>query len=158
MADSPPQEGDTAPRFRVPMADGDVGEFDLEDTDGTVVLAFFPGAFTPVCTDEMCEMRDSLSEFDDLGAEVYGVSVDTPFALNAFRDENDLNFPLLSDFDKEVIDEYGVRMEELAGLHGLAKRSVFVIDDREVVYRWVSDDPSVLPDFDEIKDAVEEAG
>ena len=153
-------EGDSAPDFTVPMADGDVGSFTLSEYvgDGPIVLAFFPGAFTSVCEEELCSFRDQLAEFEELDAEVFGVSVDTPFSQNAFRDANDLNFPLLSDFDKEVIESYGVVLDELAGLHGLAKRSVFVVDDDGTIsYAWVSDDPGVLPDLDEVREAVEAA-
>lgn len=151
-----------APEFTVPQATrDDVGNFSLEDAlgDGPVVLAFFPAAFTGGCTDEMCSLRDSLGEFEDVGASVYGVSVDGPFTLQEFADDNDLNFPLLSDFDRSVIEKYDVKMDSLVDVYGpVAKRSVFVIDEDGVVrYRWVSDDPGVLPDIDEVKQAVEDA-
>jgi peroxiredoxin len=156
------QEGDTAPDFTVPHATAeDVDEFTLSDAlgDGPVVLAFFPGAFTSVCTDEMCEFRDQLGDFEDLDASVYGVSVDGPFAQQAFAEENDLNFPLLSDFDGEVIEAYDVVLDSLVGIYGpVAERAVFVIDgDGEVTYRWVGEDPSFMPDIEEVQAAVEEA-
>ncbi|MDY7082527.1 MAG: redoxin domain-containing protein [Halobacteria archaeon] len=151
-----------APNFTVPKVDAEeVGSFTLENAlgDGPIVLAFFPGAFTSVCEEEMCEFRDSLGEFNELNAQVYGVSVDGPFAQQAFINQNDLNFPLLSDFDKRVIDDYDVVLEDLAGIYGpVAKRAVFVLDSEgEVTYKWVSDDPGVLPDFDDVKQAVEDA-
>jgi peroxiredoxin len=156
------QEGDSAPDFDAPLATSDgVDELTLSDSlgDGPVVLAFFPGAFTSVCEDEMCEFRDSLADFESLNASVYGVSVDGPFAQQAFADDNDLNFGLVSDFEHEIIGDYDVVLESLAGIYGpVAKRSVFVLDsDGTVTYRWVSDDPGVLPDIDEVRAAVEEA-
>jgi len=156
------QEGDTAPDFTVPLATADdVDEFTLseETGDGPIVLAFIPGAFTSVCTNEMCEFRDELSEFEALDASVYGVSVDGPFAQQAFIEDNDLNFPMLSDFDHEVIEAYDIVLESLVGIYGpVAERAVFVVDnDGEVAYRWVGEDPSYTPDMEEVRAAVEEA-
>ncbi len=154
-----PTTGDTAPDFTAPLATGDVESITLSDRledEAPVVLAFFPGAFTSVCTTEMCTFEDRLAAFDDLDASVYGVSVDSPFALNEFRAQNDLTFGLVSDFDRELIDAYDVRMDfDDLGVHGVAKRSVFVIDaDGTITYAWVSDDPGVEPDYDEVEDAV----
>ncbi len=156
------QQGETAPDFTVPLATADdVDEFTLSEEagDGPLVLAFFPGAFTSVCTDEMCEFRDELDGFEALDASVYGVSVDAPFAQQAFIEDNDLNFPMLSDFDHEVIEEYDVLLESLIGIYGpVAERAVFVVDDDgEVTYRWVGEDPSYTPDMEEVRAAVEEA-
>jgi len=153
--------GDDAPDFTAPLANGDIESFTLSEEldDAPLVLAFFPGAFTSVCTSEMCTFRDELSTFEDIGASVYGISVDSPFTLNEFRDQNDLNFGLLSDIDKEVIDGYDVSMDFAdLGVHGVAKRAVFVVDGGgEVAYRWVSDDPGVEPDYDEVAAAAEDA-
>jgi peroxiredoxin len=154
-------EGDTAPDFTAPLADGDIGEFTLSDRldEAPLVLAFFPGAFTSVCSHEMTEFRDRMESFEDLGASVYGVSVDSPFALNEFRDKLDLNFPLISDESEEIIADYGIGMDfaEL-GVHDVAKRAVFVVNgDGEVTYAWVSDDPGVEPDYDEVESAAEAA-
>ena len=153
--------GDDAPDFTAPLANGDIESFTLSEEldDAPVVLAFFPGAFTSVCTSEMCTFRDELSAFEDVGATVYGLSVDTPFTLNEFRDQNDLNFGLISDVDKEIIDEYDVSMDFAdLGVHGVAKRAVFVVDDDgEIAYEWVSDDPGVEPDYDEVAAAAEDA-
>ena len=154
--------GDDAPEFTAPLANGDievVSLSDLVDEDAPLVLAFFPAAFTGVCTDEMCTFRDELSGFEDVGATVYGVSIDTPFTHNEFRDQNDLNFDLVSDNDKEIIDAYDVSMDfEDFGVYEVAKRSVFVVDaDGEVTYKWVSDDPGVEPDYEEVEEAAAEA-
>ncbi|SIR73521.1 redoxin domain-containing protein [Natronorubrum thiooxidans] len=157
-----PTTGDTAPDFTAPLANGDVDSFSLSERledEGPIVLAFFPGAFTGVCTDEMCTFQDRLAAFDDLDATVYGVSRDSPFALNEFRDQNGLEFGLISDYNKEIIADYDVEMDFAdLGVYGVAKRSVFVVDaDGEVTYAWVSDDPGVEPDYDEVEAAVEDA-
>ncbi|ELY42147.1 redoxin domain-containing protein [Natronorubrum tibetense] len=157
-----PETGDAAPDFTAPLANGDVDSFTLSDRladEAPIVLAFFPGAFTSVCTTEMCAFQDRLANFNDLDASVYGVSRDSPFTLNEFRDQNDLEFGLISDYNKEVIDDYGIAMDFAdLGVYGVAKRSVFVIDaDGEITYAWVSDDPGVEPDYDEVEAAVENA-
>ena len=103
-----------APDFTAPVATGDVESITLSERlpdEAPIVLAFFPGAFTSVCTSEMCTFRDRLSAFEQFEATVYGVSVDSPFALNEFRDQNDLGFDLISDFEKELIDAYDVRTD-----------------------------------------------
>jgi len=150
--------GDVAPDFTAPLANGDVSEFSLSTAlkSGPVVLAFFPGAFTSVCSHEMEAFDERLSAFEDAGASVVGVSVDTPFAQNAFREELGLEFDLVSDTNREVIDEYGLSMDFAGlGVHNLAKRSVFVVEsDREVTYAWVSEDPGVEPDYDAVLEAV----
>src|SRR5215471_3026520 len=106
-----------------------------------VVLAFFPAAFSSVCTKELCTFRDSLARLNQAKAPVYGISVDTFFTLKAFQDSQGLTFPLLSDFNKEVIRQYGVFNEDMIGLKGIAKRAVFVVDAEGVVrHREVLDD------------------
>jgi len=152
--------GDEAPEFTAPLANGDLGSFTLSERldEAPLVLAFFPAAFTGTCTTEMCTFRDQLANFEDVGATVYGVSIDTPFTLNEFREENDLNFGLLSDTNRELIDLYDVRMDFAdLGVMGVAKRSVFVVDgDGEITYAWVSDDPGVEPDYEEVAAAATE--
>ena len=153
-----PNLGETAPDFTLPLCDGEnVGKFPLSEHLGkNVVLAFFPLAFTSVCTREMCTFSDRLNLFSGLNAEVYGISVDSPFALNAFIKAHQLKIPLLSDFNREVSRQYDVLHEELMGLKGVSKRSVFVLDKDGVVrYRWVSEDPGKMPDFDEIRTALD---
>ncbi len=162
------QKNQKAPNFSLPKTKNeDFSEFSLEDSigEGPIVLAFFPAAFTGGCRDEMCEFRDSLSTFEELDAQIFGISVDGVFSLNEFAEKNDLNFPLLSDSNKEVIKDYDVVMgkEVLGEIVGVdvgpvAKRSVFVIDNSgDITYKWISDDPSVLPDIEEIQEAVEQA-
>ncbi|MFB6148167.1 MAG: redoxin domain-containing protein [Halobacteriales archaeon] len=152
--------GDEAPDFTAPLANGDVEPFTLSENmdDAPIVLAFFPGAFTSTCTDEMCTFRDEMAQFNDVGATVYGVSVDTPFSLNEFRDRHDLQFAIVSDHEKELIDAYDVSMDFAdLGYYGVAKRSVFVVDDDgTITYSWVSDDPGVEPDYDAVERAAAE--
>src|SRR4026208_1325132 len=120
-----------------------------------VVLAFFPAAFSSVCQKEMCTFRDSMAQLDRANAQVLGISTDTFFALKAFQDQQKLNFPLLSDFNKQVIREYGVYNEDMIGLKGIAKRSVFVLDKDGVVRsREVLEDARNEPDYQKILDSV----
>jgi peroxiredoxin len=116
-----------------------------------VVLAFFPAAFSSVCTKEMCTFRDSLSRLNAANAHVFGISVDTFFTLKAFQTEQKLTFPLLSDFNKTAIRDYGVFNEDMIGLKGIARRAVFVIDkDGFVRHRQVLDDARNEPDYDQV--------
>ena len=124
-----------------------------------IVLAFFPGAFTSVCTKEMCTFRDSIQALNSLNAQVVGISVNDPFTNKAFAEANKLLFPILSDYTRETVRKYNVFHDHFAGLAGYtaAKRSVFVLDDDGIVrYRWVSDDPGKQPDYDAIKKVLAE--
>ncbi|MEF8829567.1 MAG: redoxin domain-containing protein [Haloarcula sp.] len=153
--------GDTAPDISATIANGEVEDFELSDHlgDGPVVLAFFPGAFTAPCSSEMVALQEHLGDFHDAGATVLGVSADSALSQNAFREENGLEFDLVSDMGRNAIDAYGVRIDiEDLGLLGVANRSVFVVsDDGEVTYSWVADDPTNEPDYDELLDAVQSA-
>jgi peroxiredoxin len=125
----------------------------------TVVLAFFPGAFTSVCTREMCTFRDSLARLNSLKAQVIGVSVNDPFSSKAFAEKNMLTFPLLCDYNREVVKLYGVELPDFAGLNGYtaAKRAIFVIDKQGTVRSvWVSDNPGIEPNYQEIEKALEQ--
>lgn len=149
--------GDEAPGFT--LFDMDRKQTTLSDFRGrSVVLAFYPGAFTSVCEKEMCTLRDSIAGLEDLDAQVLGVSVNDPFANKAFHEMNMLNFPLLCDYNREAVELYGVAMHDFASLKGYtaAKRSVFIVDGDGVVrYRWVSENPGVEPDYEEIKRELE---
>jgi peroxiredoxin len=116
-----------------------------------VVLAFFPAAFSSVCTKELCTFRDNLSKLNGANAQVYGISVDTFFALKAFQRDQNLMFPLLSDFNKQAIRDYGVFNEDMIGLKGIAKRAVFVLDEDGIVrHREVLDDARNEPNYDKV--------
>ena len=120
-----------------------------------VVLAFFPAAFSSVCTKELCTLRDSLGRLKAADAQVFGISVDTFFTLKAFHTDQKLTFPLLSDFNKQAIRDYGVFNEDMIGLKGIAKRAVFVVDrDGVVRHRQVLDDARNEPDYDKVFSAL----
>lgn len=156
---SVPNIGDNAPDFELP--DVDMKPRKLSEFRGKkTVLAFFPAAESPVCTAEMCALRDSLDQLRDLGANVVGVSVDGPFANKFFVNNRHLNFPVLSDYRRDTIKKYGIVMNRLGPLEGYdaAKRSVFILDETgKVIYRWVSDNPLIEPNYNEIKDALKKA-
>lgn len=154
--------GDKAPDFTVPVAGGtaynDVEEFTLSQVvgDGPIVLAFYPAAFTGGCTEEMCAFRDSMEMFNDFDAHVYGVSVDLPFSQNVWMRDENLNFPMLSDWQHEVIREYDVVLEDVYGMMETAERSIFVVDsDGMITHKWLRDDNN--PDFDELVSKVQNA-
>jgi len=154
--------GDTAPDFTVPIAGGevynDISEFTLSEAvgDGPIVLAFIPAAFTSNCTEEMCRFRDSIHRFNTFDAQVYGVSVDLPPAQNVFIMQEGLTFPMLSDWEHEVIHDYGVVVPEMYGQFEVAKRSIFVLDEEgTITYRWVEDEGEI--DFGAVVDTVEDA-
>jgi peroxiredoxin len=152
--------GDSAPDISATLANGEVEAFELSDHlgDGPVVLAFFPGAFTPPCSNEMVALQEHLGDFEAAGATILGVSADSAFSQNAFREEHGLEFSLVSDMDCNAIEDYSVRIDiEELGLMGVANRSVFVLDDGEVTYSWVADDPTNEPDYEALLDAVESA-
>jgi glutaredoxin-dependent peroxiredoxin len=124
-----------------------------------LLLAFYPAAFTGVCTKEMCAFQDSLGTLGNLGAAVVGISVDTPFANKAFAEQHQIGFPLLSDYTRTVISSYDVQLPNLAGLTGYtaAKRAVFVLDNEGTIrYMWVSEDPTKEPNYEEVKKAVQQ--
>lgn len=153
--------GSTAPDFtlKTKTADG-LQDIRLGDqlARTKVVLLFFPLAFTGVCTTEMCSVTQDLDAFAGLDAAVFGISVDSPFAQEAWAKQNEIRIPLLSDFNKEVSAAYGVQYADLIGLRGVAKRSAFVIGrDGKVAYSWSSDDPKVLPDLAAVKAALQTA-
>ena len=145
--------GDKASDFT--LVNQDREKVTLSDYAGeNVVLAFYPGAFTGGCTQEMCSIRDEIAELEDLNARIFGVSVNDPFSNKAFHEENVLNFPLLCDYGREVVKMYDVYHEDFAGLAGytVAKRSVFILDSYGVVrYKWVTENPGVMPPYEAIK-------
>ena len=151
-----PNVGSKAPDFTLP--DPDLSMKSLQDFKGKkVVLAFFPAAMSPVCTKEMCSFRDSFQELSDAGAQVVAVSIDGPFANKQFTAMHNLNFQVLSDYARDAVRKYGVVMPDLLHVkqYNAAKRSVFVIDPNGTVkYKWVSDNPLIEPNYDEIKQVI----
>ena len=145
------QVGDKAPEFTLPDASREDVSLPMEPAQN-IVLLFVPLAFSSVCTAELCDVSQGLSAYEDLDARVLAISVDSPFALKSWADQEGITLTLLSDFNKEVSAAYGAQYEDFIGLKGVAKRSAFVIDKEGVVrFASVSDDPTVLPDFEAIQ-------
>jgi peroxiredoxin len=149
-------EGQQAPPFI--LYDSDKNKVSLTDFSGkNVVLLFFPLAFTSVCTAELCSVRDNLSMYNELNAEVLGISVDSLHTLKRFKQDQDLNFRLLSDFNKEVSTAYGSIYDTFSfDMKGVSKRGAFVIDGAGVVtYAEVLENAGNQPNFDAIKKALQ---
>ena len=149
------QVGEKAPTFTLHAHDK--SEVALEDHHGkNVVILFFPLAFTGTCTDELCAIRDDLSTYNDLNAEVLAISVDSLFTLDQYRQQNDYNFNLLSDFNKTVSRAYGAFYEDFVlNMQGVSKRAAFVIDKSGVVrYAEVLEKATDLPDFAAVKETL----
>ncbi|MFT5089940.1 MAG: peroxiredoxin [Planctomycetota bacterium] len=149
------QVGDKAPDFTLKNADMEEVSLSTQ-LDQNIVLLFVPLAFTSVCTAEFCDISQGLNGYSELGARVFGISVDSPFSLKNWAEKEGITIPLLSDFNKEVCAAYGAQYDELIGLKGVAKRSAFVIDREGIVrYSSISDDAKVLPDFTAIKSCLQ---
>jgi peroxiredoxin len=147
--------GQKAPEFS--LHSSDKKEIKLSDYKGkNVVLLFFPLAFTSVCTTELCNMRDNIASYNSLNAEILAISVDSIFTLDKFKQEQNLNFPLLSDFNKEVSTAYGsIYNDFVFGMKGVSKRSAFVIDAEGMVkYAEVLEDAGKVPNFEAIQQAL----
>lgn len=147
----------------VPKVNTKAPDFTLKNTEGTgislndflkrpKILFFFPLAFSDVCTNELCSIRDNMKLYNAFDAIIIGISVDSFFALNAFKKSENINFTLLSDFNKEVSARYGVLYDDYFGMKGIAKRSSFLIDREGLIqYKEVLEDSSNLPDFKSIQ-------
>jgi peroxiredoxin len=148
--------GTKAPAFT--LFNTDRKEISLKDYAGKIVVVhFFPAAFTGVCTAQMCSNRDELTYYNDLGAAVIGISVDMPFSLKAFKERNNINFELLSDFNKKTIHEYEMyHCNFLCGVKGVAKRGVVVIDPSGVVaYSEETAQTGIQVNFTALKEALQ---
>jgi peroxiredoxin len=145
--------GQPAPQFT--LISSDLKETSLSDFKGRkVVMHFFPMAFTGTCTTQLCTLRDNFGFYEGMNAEVLGISVDSPFTLAKFKEENHYQFPLLSDFNKTVSEGYGALYDEFVfGLKGVAKRAAFVIDENQhIIYAEVLESAGDLPDFEAIEE------
>ena len=146
-----------APAFTLPSQPGqpvDVGAIIGKEK---IVMLFIPLAYSPVCTAEMCHFRDHWNHWATLGCKVFAISVDSPFTVAKYREIENIPFPVLSDFNKDVSRLYDSLHEDLMGLKGVSKRSAFVIDAKGVVkYAWISESPLVQVDFAAIEAAVKE--
>jgi peroxiredoxin len=154
------REGDTAPDVSAKMATDseELESFSLAEAvaDGPVVLAFFPLAFSSVCTTQVADIQTNhYDALVDLDANVYGVSVDSPFTLSEFREEEGLTFPLVSDFNREIVEAFDLATDAV-GYEDVAQRAVFVIDeDQTVVYADVLEDGSEIPEMKPVRAALE---
>ena len=149
------QIGQDAPDFT--LKNSDMQDVTLSSFRGqkNVVLLFVPLAFTGVCTTELCSVRDNLNTYAGLNAEVFGVSVDSPFAQKAWKEKEQLNFALLSDFNRQAVQAYGAQYESLLGFQGVAKRAAFVVDKQgKIRYAEVLEDARNLPNFDKINETL----
>ena len=148
-------QGQIAPGFALYNSQKQLVE--LEKLRGKkVVLLFFPAAFTSTCTKELCSVRDDLSWYNNVNAEVFGISTDSLYALAKYKAEQNLNFELLADYNKDVSALYGAAYEEFAfGMKGTSRRAAFVIDENGIIqYAEVLASAGDLPDFEKIKDAL----
>lgn len=152
--------GDRAPDVRLPSHALETISLAEYQEGRPLVVLFFPLAFTGVCTTELCTVAEDWSAYQELGARVVAISVDSPWALERFRKECGAEFPFLSDFNREAARAFGVlRTDPLGpGLREVADRAAFVVDPRgEIAYAWHAANPGLLPPFDELKEAVREA-
>jgi peroxiredoxin len=146
------QPGDKAPDFSLRATDKSLVKLS-EYRGKNVVILFFPFAFTGVCTKELCYMRDGLAQYESLDAQILAISVDSPYTLAKWKEEQQFNFPLLSDFNKTVSKKYDTIYREFAlGLKGVSKRSAFVVDKSGVLrFVEVLENAGELPDFEAIE-------
>ena len=147
--------GDTAPDFK--LFSSEKKEVSLSDFKGdNVVVLFFPLAFTGVCTTELCTMRDNIADYNQLNAKVIAISVDSLFTLEKFKAEQNLNFPLLSDFNKTASKGYDSMYEDFVlGMKGVSKRSAFVVDKKGIIrYAEVLESAGDLPNFAAVKETL----
>ena len=150
--------GTKAPDFTLKSKRGEVSDVSLSDRlgRGNTVLLFFPLAYTGVCTRELCDVSQGIARYRDLDAEVIGISVDSPFAQEAWADKEDIGITLASDLDKKVAAAYGVLLDDLMGFGSVSARAAFVID-REGIVRYAEQTPTPkdLPDFAAIRSTLE---
>jgi peroxiredoxin len=149
--------GSKAPDFILKNTEGK--DISLSDFKGNknVVLLFFPLAFTSTCTEELCSTRDNMKIYASLNAEILAISVDSFFTLKEFRKAQNLNFQLLSDFNREVSNAYGSIYKDFYGMKGVSKRSVFVINkDGIITHSEVLENAGMIPDFTKVRDALSE--
>lgn len=152
--------GEAVPQMN--LVDTELKPVALSELKGKpAIIAFFPGAFTGVCTRELCTFRDSIAKLSGLGARLVAISVDSPFSNKAFKQSNRLGFQLLSDYNREAVKRFGIELRDFAAMKGYtaAKRAVFITDKDGIIrYKWVSDDPTKEPDYGVVMAEAEKAG
>ena len=161
--------GEKAPYFNLPDENNRTRSL-KEFLGQKVLLVFFVGAFTSTCTKELCEFRDSMAQLTNLKTQIVGIDINTPSVNKTFTEKNRLPFPILSDYKREVIEAYGLELHDLAGPEGgstvccwgsgcypFAKRAIFILDENGIVrYTWVSDNPTVEPNYKKIRKALDQ--
>ena len=143
--------GQTAPGFT--LYDTDKNKVSLSDFEGkNILLLFYPQAFTGVCTKELCAVRDDIGRYSNVNAQVLGISVDSVFTLKKYKEEQQYNFPLLSDFNKDVSALYdSLYTEWILDMKGVSKRASFLIDKTgKICYAQILESANEIPDFDAI--------
>lgn len=149
-------KGDTAPNFTLQNTEGKQVELYSYLNGSKGVVLFFPLAFSSTCTEELCTVRDNMKLYNSMNAKVIGISVDSFFTLKEFKKAQNLNFTLLSDFNKEVSKKYDVLNNDFYGMVGVAKRAAFVIgEDKQIQYAEILEDASKIPNFRSIKEALQ---
>lgn len=150
------QVGQQAPDFT--LFDSDKNKVTLSGMTGSpIVILFFPLAFTGVCTKELCSVRDNIAAYNQTNAKVIGISVDSLFTLAKFKEEQQLNFPLLSDFNRSAIASYGIMYDVFPAfeMEKVSKRAAFVVDSQGIIrYAEVCPTPGDLPNFAAIQETL----
>ena len=149
--------GDEAPRFN--LIDQNNNSISLAEFRGRrVILAFFPAAFTGVCTEEMCQFEQSTLGSGDSDVDILGICADSRFTNAAFAEKNEISFPILSDYTRSTIEAYSVALHDFAGMPGYiaSERAVFIVDEKgDVMWKWIGENPGVQPNYDEVMAASE---
>lgn len=149
------KKGDKVDNFTLQNSNGENVTLDELLKNGKTLLLFFPLAFSSVCTEEMCMARDNMKMYNSLNVQVVGISVDSFFTLKAFKKANNINFTLLSDFNKEISTMFGVLYKDFFGMKGVSKRASFIINqDYTIEFAEVLDDSGSLPDFKKIQNTI----
>ncbi len=144
--------GEVAPDFELMANDRTMVRLS-ESIGNRVVLAFYPAAFTGVCTKEMCTFTDSMNRLEEAEVEIFGISVDSIFANAAFSDQNQIGFPLLSDTNREATEAYGIAIPFVMPGYIASQRAVFIIDSNGMIgFSWVAENPGQEPDYEAIID------
>tara|TARA_B110000116_G_scaffold33699_1_gene25778 strand:- start:1376 stop:1849 length:474 start_codon:yes stop_codon:yes gene_type:complete len=151
--------GAIAPDFELPVVlGGDTVRLGDYKGEKVVVLLFFPLAFSSVCTSQMCAVAENYSRWEELGAEIVGISTDSPYVNQKFAEECGATFPIASDYNKIVSSEYKVLLEDMAGLKGVTNRAVYVVNkEGRVMYAWKGEHPGVMPPLEEVFETIEGA-
>jgi len=153
----PISKGETAPNFTLQNTEGEQVELYEYLNESKGLLLFFPLAFSSTCTEELCTVRDNMKMYNSLDTKVLGISVDSFFALREYKKSQNLNFTLLSDFNKNVSELYDALYDDYFGMAGVSKRASFVIgEDKEITYAEILEDSGQIPDFNSIREALQQ--